>query len=215
MTDLSTNIKAIIFDLDGVLIDSETGIEESFRQILKKHADFNLTSKLYKKYFLGRTDHEGFRLFAKSYPEISLPNLDKIMQDKYLAMIGTKITPYPQAEIVINQAAEQYSIALATNSQLWQVEALNQILPLSKYFPIITTSDEIKHSKPHPEIYLKTAAKMNKEPKDCVAIEDTVSGIQSAKSAGLICWAVAHTLPKKKLAKADRVFDIIGDINFN
>ncbi len=206
--------KGILFDLDGVLIDSESAIEEIFRRILKAIGNFNLTPELYIKYFLGRTDAEGLAMFQKDYPAIPVNLVDKHKEPEYRGLIGAKIVPYPGVLDILQKAKQAGILALVTSSMRWQVEALEQIIPINAFFPIITTADEISRSKPDPEIYQITLKKLGLSAGDCLAIEDTANGVRSAKAAGLTCWAVEHTTPKIELKGADKIFERIGDINF-
>jgi len=66
-------------------------------------------------------------------------------------------------------------------------------------------ANDVQHAKPNPEIYLKAAKRMKLSPKECLAIEDTLQGIRSAKGAGMVCLAVTNTMPSYKLKEADLV----------
>ncbi|MFA5107654.1 MAG: HAD family phosphatase [Patescibacteria group bacterium] len=207
--------QGILFDLDGVLLDSEAAIEVIFRKILKEIGDFNLTPELYRKYFLGRSDNEGFAAFHEDYPDIPVHLVDSHKEPAYRGLIGDKIVLYPGALDVIKKAQQVGRLALVTGSARWQVEALEKIVPFGKYFSVITTVEEVTRAKPDPEIYQITLKKMNLPASACLAIEDTPYGVRSAKSAGLTCWAVEHNVPREALREADKIFPAIRDLTFN
>jgi len=76
---------------------------------------------------------------------------------------------------------------------------------LWKVFGVVVCANDVQHAKPNPEIYLKAAKRMKLSPKECLAIEDTLQGIRSAKGAGMVCLAVTNTMPSYKLKEADLV----------
>ncbi|MDP3964699.1 MAG: HAD family phosphatase [bacterium] len=208
-------LRAIIFDMDGVLVDSETAIEAGLRVILRETHGFELTPDIFQQFFIGRTHQEGYTAFQEAYPDINVPLVREKSLGKYQELIGKEITLFPQAHETMQRALSVAALALATSSQRWQLEALDEEFGFLKHFSVVVSSDDITHSKPHPEIYQKTIERLAIPVEDCLAIEDTVAGVQSAKAAGLACWAVTHTTAREKLSAADAVFDSLEQLNFD
>lgn len=98
-------------------------------------------------------------------------------------------------------------MGIASNSDKKFVLNIIQNTNLLDYFKSVLTINDIKEPKPSPEIYLLSAKKMGLKPQECVVIEDSIYGIEAAKRAKMKCIAVAHTLPKEKLQKADLLLE--------
>jgi beta-phosphoglucomutase-like phosphatase (HAD superfamily) len=107
-------------------------------------------------------------------------------------------------------------VALASAAMSKNVNFILDALKLRSYFHVILTGDEITQSKPHPEIFTKTAQKLGLLPAGCVALEDSFVGIEAAKGAGMKCVAVASTFPAPELAahtQADLVIQTLEALN--
>lgn len=210
--------KAIIFDMDGVILDSEPiyaqvnynlfrkmGIEISEHEY-RSFIGSNLTSmwtKLKKKYDIRKEVSELKKINnAALFKEISnrqnlelMPGLDTFLEKaKYLPL----------------------AVASSTNSKLVHL-ILNKLSILS-YFDSILCGDEIEKLKPHPEIFLKSSEKLNINPTDILVIEDSLNGIFAAKAAGMFCVALQSDFTgKQDLKKADIIvknFKELQDIIF-
>lgn len=178
-------IKAIVFDMDGVILDSETvcdrcwliaakefGIKEP-GSILKKCLGCNKTdSILIIKESLGQ-DFD-----AEKYLKRTSELFHEIEETE-----GVPLLPF--AKECLEKLHGKYRIALASSTRKESVIRLLDRVGVLNYFETITTGDMVEHSKPNPEIYLKACASLNLNPDECIAIEDSPNGIKSGFSAGM------------------------------
>lgn len=185
-------VKAIIFDFDGLILDTETHEYEVLQEMYAEHeselplsvwgnvigtqAGFKPFEYLEEQ--LGKTlDHEALTEDRRS-------RFQKRMKDE---------AARPGVEAYLEAAKELgIKIGLASSSDYkWVSDHLKQI-GLFDYFECIRTSDDVEEVKPHPELYLQTAQCLGVEPKDCVAFEDSVNGSIAAKRAGMKCVIVPN-----------------------
>ncbi len=205
-------IKAVIFDLDGIIIDSEPWQQEAF----------DITMKPYNIYFndeqfaklIGIRSFDNFKEIVQNYHlDISPEKLTKIKNKNYLHILKRKIKPQKGLCELLHYLKPKYQLAIASGSIREDIELVIKMLHIKKYFPIITAGDEVTHSKPNPEIFIKTAEKLGLYPKECIVIEDSESGVNSAKNAGMVCIAVPTTSTKQhNFEKVDYVFNNLLEI---
>lgn len=182
---MPTGFSAVIFDMDGVLLDSEPLHYEAVRQILAEQGvDFPIED--YFRY-LGTTLTSTWDDLCERYP-ITMPfeqfearyNADVLVQ--YQA--GAPLIAGAR-ELVAQLRGEGVPIAVASSSHREWVEAALTGAGLRQYFDQTTAGDEVSMGKPSPEIYLKAAQKLGVDPVDCIAIEDAPAGVESANAAGM------------------------------
>lgn len=182
---MPTGFSAVIFDMDGVLLDSEPLHYEAVRQILAEQGvEFPIED--YFRY-LGTTLTSTWDDLCARYP-ITMPfeqfearyNADVLVQ--YQA--GAPLISGAR-ELVAQLRDEDIPIAVASSSHREWVEAALTGAGLRQYFHQTTAGDEVSMGKPSPEIYLKAAHKLGVDPTDCIAIEDAPAGVESAKAAGM------------------------------
>ncbi len=183
--------KAIIFDLDGVLVDSEAYYQERKRAFLKAN-DISLKKPLATKEMIGHSLREVLKKATKNF---SVSEVERLAADyqqfKQQQVIPYRQLIYPEArEVLFQLKAQKILLGLASSSSL---ESINEMLTqceLQSVFAAITSGVEVKETKPAPDIYLRTIEKLSISANHCLAIEDSAVGILSAKSAGLEVWAL-------------------------
>ena len=215
-------IKLVIFDMDGVLVDSEHAIRQasidSLRencQIEAHHADF--------KEFTGMGDDKFIGGVAKKYGREYDVKYKERAYEIYAAR-KNRVKVFPKAKKLINNCYNlKLKCAVASASDLIKVQVnLGRIKPgkKTKSSLYIITGSDVTNKKPDPEIFLKAAAAAGIPPENALVIEDAVSGVMAAKAAGMTCIGVTTSFPRKKLfeAGADYVvnklygaFDIIRE----
>ena len=191
---MPTGFSAVIFDMDGVLLDSEPLHYEAVRQILAEQGvDFPIED--YFRY-LGTTLTSTWDDLCERFP-ITMPfaqfearyNADVLVQ--YQA--GAPLISGAR-ELVAQLRDEGVPIAVASSSHREWVEAALTGAGLRQYFQQTTAGDEVSMGKPSPEIYLKAAHKLGVDPIDCIAIEDAPAGVEYAKAAGMSVVLVRNDL---------------------
>ncbi|MDE2745497.1 MAG: HAD family phosphatase [Chloroflexota bacterium] len=182
---MSTGASAVIFDMDGVLLDSEPLHYEAVRVLLAEHGvEFPLED--YFRY-LGTTLTSTWDDLCERYP-ISMPfeqfeaRYNSDVLDQYLA--GAPLIRGAR-ELVVKLRDAGVPIAVASSSHRVWVDAALSGAGLREYFDHTTAGDEVSMGKPSPEIYLNAADKLGFDPAQCIAIEDAPAGVESAKAAGM------------------------------
>jgi len=206
-------LAAVIFDMDGVLTDSEPLINAAaiamFRErgLVVQPEDFHPfigTGEL--RYLGGVAEKYGFPL--------DLQEAKRRTYEIYLALVPEQLKAFPGAvELVLRCRQAGLRTAVASSADLIKIEAnLQKIgLPPKGWDAVISAEDAV-HKKPAPDLFLAAARRMNLAPERCVVIEDAVSGIQAARAAGMRCVAVASSYPPERLAGADVVRASIAEV---
>jgi len=205
-----SEVKAVVFDLDGVLIDSEELHFAAWRDLFRE-----------RKLNVSEADYEGIvglsdvvfleRLFAKRKIQEDTMLWLKAKKDIYERMLREKGRVFPGARELVVSLYGNYRLAVASSSWRESVEiALRQFSLLSLFEDYIGRED-VRVQKPDPEVYLLAAKKLDVKPEDCIAIEDSQYGIDAALSAGMKCIAVRQTSPLCDIEKADLVVDDLQD----
>ncbi len=209
-------VKAVIFDMNGVIVDDELVHELAFKQICANFK-IDVTHRVYLDCCVGKTDFEGFETLFKKH-KIKMPPIQKLVKQKsalYQKLILKHAKTYPGVISLIKKLSKKYPLALATSSIKKEVLATLQYFDIKKYFRVIITADDVAHGKPNPEPYLLAAKKLKLAPRECIAIEDSINGIASAKAAGMACIAITNTYPKNRLTQADLIVSKFSEIDLN
>lgn len=195
--------KAVLFDMDGVIVDSEPLHVAAFQATLKNYGH-SLSGEQYKQHFAGRTDEAGFRQYFDYIGEtVELPVVMDEKAKVYLGLAADQLTPYPGVlEFIRDLAAREVRLALVTGSLRAEADVVLRTFNLTDIFSTVIAAEDVTHGKPSPEGYLKGARGLNVGPADCIIIEDAPSGVQAAKAAGIRCVAVTNTHTKEELADA-------------
>jgi sugar-phosphatase len=194
-------IKAVLFDLDGVVIDSAMAIERFWKEWAEKE-NVALDEEKIRKYIHGRRGNETIDiLFSDSTPETK-ESIQRSAIDYDEAMTPGVIKGLH--ELITHLHALNIPIGLVTSSHIKRATRMLQNNRLDKYFTAIISREDVQHGKPHPEPYLKMAEKLNIQPFECLVFEDADSGIQAALDAGMHVIAIGNQ-------SFDKVVGIITD----
>jgi HAD superfamily hydrolase (TIGR01509 family) len=201
-----SRIRAAIFDMDGVLTDSEPLINAAaiamFREqgLVVQPEDFLP--------FVGTGEDRYIGGVAERYRfALDLPAAKRRTYEIYLSLVPERLQPFPGAVVLVRQCRQAgLRIAVASSADRIKIEAnLHKIgLPPSEWHALVSAED-VQHKKPAPDLFLAAARKLEVDPTECVVIEDAVNGVEAAKAAGMRCVAVAQTFAAQALAAADVV----------
>lgn len=202
------NYRAVLFDMDGVIVDSEPLHVAAFQATLERYGHA-LTDEQYKQHFAGRTDEAGFKQYFDFIGEtVDMPVIMDEKAKAYLALAADQLTPYPGViELIQDLATREVPLALVTGSLGAEAEATLKAFALTGLFQAVIAAEDIIHSKPHPEGYLKGARALGVAPEDCVVIEDAPKGVDAARAAGMRCVAVSTTHTPRELEGATLILD--------
>lgn len=204
--------KAVLFDMDGVIVDSMPYHFISWFETLKKYnvtvSPFDIYEKegekceiCVKRFF----ERDNIKCNDKIIEEV-LKIRDKIYK-KYF-----KVFLFQDIEPVLNKLKEKgLLLAIVTGSNISKVKSMLPKKIISK-FDVIVSADMIKKGKPHPDSYLTAAKQLKVKPSECVVIENAPYGIKAAKSAKMFCVALTTGLPKQYLKQADIVCSKVSDV---
>ena len=207
-------IKAIVFDFDGVLADSEPLHLAAYQEVLSR-LGVTLTREEYYRSYLGYDDAGVFTALAAAHGrEMDEEKLRALIAEKgrvFDAVIETTDVVYPGAPACIERLAPEYALGIASGALRPEIEAILKRARLDRHFRFIVASGETPRSKPSPDPYLRAAELHAQPPAACLAIEDSHWGIVSAKDAGLSCLGITTTYPRGELTMADRVIDSLAE----
>ena len=205
------DIKAIIFDMDGVILDSET-ISDKTWAIAQDEMDVS-TDKDYINMCRGSNRNDTLKIlrdvFGQDFDADAFLNRATVLFHMYEETQGIPLMPYAQQ--ILEYLKPKYRLALASSTNGRAVERQLTNAGVIQFFETRTTGEMVEHSKPDPEIYLMACRSLGLEPQDCVAVEDSPNGIRSAAKAGLkvimvpdkiaptpeleeLCWKICPTL---------------------
>ncbi|MBY0480874.1 MAG: hexitol phosphatase HxpB [Chitinophagaceae bacterium] len=214
-------LNTVIFDIDGLMIDSEPLWNAAAEEVFKDYG-VNLTEEQYKSttglrtkefvhwwfgyYQIGETEH------AKAEKKIVASVLDKI-EHKAQIMPGLNY-------IFDFFHKKSFNIGLATSSPQALIDLVIRMTGIGDYLHATSSADELPFGKPHPQVYLNCAAKMNVAPTNCICFEDSFNGMIAAKSARMKCVVVPHfsQLKDEKWGAADLKLSSLqnfGELHFN
>ncbi|MBS0350196.1 MAG: HAD family phosphatase [Proteobacteria bacterium] len=213
-------LQAIIFDFDGVIVDSEPLHFQATQNVLSSlgiHIDY----PSYVQECAGQPDFNNFqRICVKHQLNPVELYTQKLLDEKinqYRTLLKTA-QPCVGALSLIKNAAAHYPLGICSGSFKNEINQLLSILDkedLSRYFKHIVTIEDVPSGKPDPAGYRMIAQKLEVLPEYCLAIEDSPAGIIAAKTAGMSVLAVTHTHPKEKLTLADYCVSNLADIQVN
>ena len=208
-------IDTIIFDMDGVIIDSEPIHLSMTKELLKQ---FNIEISDQELHtFVGTSSRNMWEHFQKRFSlSVSLEELlerDKVKYFTYLKEHNIKpITGVVELIEDIHKAS--YPMILASSASSENIDITLNKFGIAHYFKFRMSGANLKHSKPHPEIFLVSASRINANPKNCLVIEDSENGVKAAKSAGMKCIGFKnHNSGFQDLSLADTVIDSFENID--
>ena len=206
-------LRAVIFDMDGVLTDSEPLINAAAVEMFREkghtvHPDdflpFVGTGEL--RYIGGVAEKHGISLDLEAAKHRTY--------EIYLSLVPTRLQAFPGVpELAEALRGAGLKLAVASSADRIKIEAnLDKIgLPAARWDALVS-ADDVVHRKPAPDIFLAAARHLGVAAAECVVIEDAVNGVMAAKAAGMRCVAVAQTFPADRLAQADVVRPTIAAV---
>jgi len=207
-------IKAIIFDMDGVIIDSEPIHikleEELFKSLgVEISEDEHLTFVGTSSYYMWRKIKERFNL-SQSVEE--LVEVDRKRYLEHVLKTGEIIPIEGITETVKKLFEKEYKLAVASSSPIDVIELVVKKLGIDKCFEVLVSGDYVKNSKPAPDIFLYTADKLKVKPHECVVIEDSYNGVYGAKKAGMKVIGFKNpNSGNQDLSEADFIISSLGE----
>lgn len=201
-------IEAVLFDMDGVLVDSMNGHSEAWKELLLAQGIVVSDRFIF--------ENEGamgpeilislFQAHGRPYHSETIREIYYKQNEKFVTEYLPKVNLFPETPSLLQMLREKGIIlGLVTGSRRNIIEKIWRPEELS-WFATVVSADDTDRFKPHPDPYLKALQDIGLPGERCLVVENAPAGIQAALSAGLTCFAITSTLPKETLAMAHRIF---------
>lgn len=203
-------IRAVLFDMDGVLVDSYMPHLDSWR-MLADEVGVQITEAQFAETF-GRTSRDIIRMLFGDTDDARVRAYDDRKEALYRDIVRGRIPEMPGATALIRQLADRgIAMAVGTSGPRENIELVCEELGWNAWLKVKVTGADVERGKPDPEIFLAAASKLGVAPGDCVVIEDAPAGIEAAKRGGMRCIGLTTTHAATSLGQADRVVDSLAE----
>jgi HAD superfamily hydrolase (TIGR01509 family) len=184
-------IKAVIFDMDGVMIDSERLYREACTEIVGRYGGA-ITPELFEKQ-MGLKMEETQRVVVEIADLPLTPQeFGKMYIERFLEIARERLGPNPGLVELLEFLSPRVKLGIASSTEKGVIMEIVEQIGVGRYFQAIVGGDEISRSKPDPAIYLHAAGLLGCDPEECIVIEDSPNGIKSGTAAGMKVLAVLH-----------------------
>ncbi len=202
------NKQAVIFDMDGVIVDSEPLHEQAFRDIFNE-LGYGQTHGMDFQSYYGRSDQTLWVDFvAKHQPRQPLAELVEWKQRHFIEILRKAQPVFNAVEPLLEKLRTSYALGLASGSKHQVINEVLAMRQLRRFFPVVVSVEDVPRGKPAPDVFLRTAELLRVAPNDCWVIEDSAAGVEAALTAGMRVVAITNSLPAEKLSRATHV---VGD----
>lgn len=203
-------IRAVVFDLDGVLVDSELLSCGATADLLTAHG-LPMTEPEVRRLFLGKPISAVFK-HARTLGHELPPSFAADKERLYAERAKGTLRPFPGAREVIEKIAASMPIAIASSGSPGKVRFSLAETGLAPLFPVVCTTSEVARGKPAPDVFLLAAERLGVAPHECAIVEDALPGIEAARAAGAFVVGVTTSLSREALGGADVVIDSIVEL---
>jgi beta-phosphoglucomutase len=187
---MSNAIQAVIWDLDGVIIDSADEHRRAWQRLAREEGIVMTDADFWATF--GRRNDDIFATIWGELPPERAKELAARKEMYFRELISKSAAPLP-GSIELMRALHKagYLQALASSTPIENIQLISDLLGLKRYLNVIVSGETVARGKPAPDIFLKAASELNMDPKKCLVIEDAVAGVQAAHNAGMRCIGVA------------------------
>ncbi|MHC4624314.1 MAG: HAD family hydrolase [Planctomycetota bacterium] len=202
----------IIFDLDGVLIDTADFHKQSWFDLAEKEG-FEITSQFFYETF-GMQNYQIIPILAKrDLPPEEINRLSKWKEQRYRNLIeDAQILAAGADALLVDLKQHGFLLAIGSSAPRKNMDFVLERIGVADYFDALVVGEDVKNGKPAPDTFLKAAERLSLPPARCVVVEDAVAGVQAAKSAGMSVIALTTTRPRKELHQADLITDSLNHL---
>jgi len=204
--------KGVIFDLDGVLIDTGQFHRQSWYDLAREE-DFQMSDELFYSTF-GMQNYQIIPLLVRR--DLTAEDIERMSEWKerrYRELISGKLTLQEGARGLIDELKSNgFLLAIGTSAPQANLAFMLEHTGVDDCFDAYVTGEEVSNSKPAPDTFLKAAEKLSLTPGRCIVVEDAVQGVQAAKKAGMKVVAVCTTRQREDLEEADLIVDSLGEL---
>ena len=216
-------LKAVVFDFDGVIVDTEPLHYKAFQEALAPRG-LGYGWQEYVDHYIGFDDRDAFRevhrLNARPLDDADLARLIEEKAAAFQVIITQGVEPYPGVVKLVREMPAPLPLAICSGALAADILPILATLELSDSFDLMVTADDVSVSKPDPQSYRLAVSRLAQlfpekgiTPAHCLAIEDTPAGIASATGAGLSVLAVTNSYPAERLEQARKVVSSLQGIS--
>ncbi len=217
-------VAAVLFDFDGVIVDTEPLHLAAFRAALEPEG-IHLSDAEYWESYLGYDDRDAITAAltgaGREATEVAVTTLMARKAERFLASVRGGVPLFPGVSAFVRQGAARGPLAIGSGALRSEIELILEFVGLRAAFEAIVSADDVEHGKPDPETYLRAldALRSRGHPAlgaaDCLVVEDSAAGVRAAKRAGMRCVAVTNSSPAAALAEADLVVESLEDVQWD
>lgn len=215
-------LKAVFFDFDGIIVDTEPIHFQAFQRVLQP-LGLGYTWEEYLEKYIGFDDRDAFREVLSSagtmLEEGMLADLINRKAEFFEKIVQKGVQPYPGVISLVKEITGKLPIGLCSGALRRDILPILEQFGLQRSFDTIVTADDVQASKPAPDSYILSLKRLTEVfqpsqilPQECIAIEDTPAGISSAVGAGINVLAVTNSYSKQRLAEAMQITDSLANI---
>jgi beta-phosphoglucomutase-like phosphatase (HAD superfamily) len=200
--------RGVIFDLDGVLINSEPLHCRAFQDVLAPYGVI-LTERDYFAQYLVYSDREVLERLLQDVG--ALDDAVAAKERRYWELLEAGVPAF-QDGLALLARSDGWRVGRATASIRREAELALRTLGIRERFGAVVAREDCRRGKPDPEPYLRAAGLLGLLPRRCIVVEDAPGGVRAAKAAGMLCVAVTHSCPREQLVEADLVVDDLATL---
>ena len=210
-----SNLKAVIWDMDGVIADTARYHLQAWQQTFRKRG-VNFTEDDFKHHFGQRNDTIIRDAIGQMVSPAEINTIAGEKEADYRRRVAQNLKPLPGVIALINSlTVNGVKMAIASSAPPENIQLVTRGLGIDNCFQAIVWGREVTEGKPSPQAFLLAASKLGIEPRNCLVIEDAIAGVTAAKQAGMKCLAVTNTHPRTSLKEADLIVDTLEKVSTN
>ncbi len=205
--------QGVIFDMDGVLVNSYRAHLESWTELGRRHG-LPMSEEQFAATF-GRTSRD---IFAALWPgKVSAGDMPRLDDEKEALYRQSLKAHFPEmkgaGELLASLHAAGFLMAIGSSGPPENVQVVHDCLPNGRYITATVDGRQVTHGKPNPEVFLLAAGKLGLNPRDCAVVEDAPAGVEAALRAGMAAIAITGTAPPEKLAHAHTIIESLTELS--
>jgi beta-phosphoglucomutase-like phosphatase (HAD superfamily) len=205
-------LRAVIFDMDGVIVDSEPHHERAFYEVLHE-LGYSLGHGMRFEDYVGRSDFEMWVDFVATHkPAQTVEELVARKRQRVIDVMRAVQPIFPALPDLVEKLAAHYPLAVASGSEHPVIETVLSLKGLQRFFSVVVSSADVENGKPAPDIFLRAAALLQAPPEECCVIEDSKPGVAAALAAGMPVIAITNTHLAAELMQATHVVETYEEI---
>ena len=201
----------VIFDLDGVLIDSEGLYYRAYSEVLKPYG-VTVTQREYEEYWIARGIGPEYIVEKHNLP-VAPATLRQLRSPIFLQLLKTEATLMPSVQESLTQLSEYFGLTVATNSNREHLDFVLRRFGLDRFFDHTVARQDYERAKPEPDAFLAAVKKLGLARERCIVVEDTYRGVTAAARAGIACIAVPNAYTQNNdFRQAALILSNLGEV---